>query len=141
MKFSCPFCLFILYLVNQQNHFTDWKASHSIDICTYILSILLWQFEHFLVKYTYLQQTFVRFLILLPILKKRKKIWFPYLNHPKGRWTAWKSQGGWESKEVSIISPLVEMGLIDMPKSRRGHFVLKWGFMQTFPGNQDATLK
>ena len=22
-----------------------------------------------------------------------------------------------------------------------GHCVLKWGFMQTFPGNQDATLK
>ena len=26
-------------------------------------------------------------------------------------------------------------------KGGGGHYVLKWGFTQTFPGNQDATFK
>ena len=31
--------------------------------------------------------------------------------------------------------------LLIHPKSGGGHCVLKWGFMRTFPGNQDGTLK
>ena len=35
---------------------------------------------------------------------------------------------------------LLQSGLSE-PGGPGGHCVLKWGFMWTFPGNQDATLK
>ena len=125
-----------VYLVNQQNHVPDWKASHSffmrymyIQTVNFIMAIWAFPCEIYLfaTNICEISDSIANF-------EKRKKIWFSYLNHPQSRWTVWKSQGGWESKEVSIISPLVEMGLIHMPKSRGGgtvcwNGVLHWHFL------------
>ena len=119
-----------VYLVNQQNHVPDWKASHSffmrymyIQTVNFIMAIWAFPCEIYLfaTNICEISDSIANF-------EKRKKIWFSYLNHPQSRWTVWKSQGGWESKEVSIISPLVEMGLIHMPKSRGGALCVEMGF-------------
>ena len=59
-------------------------------------------------------------------------------------WRRLNRNENWTRRPLCVSRVVMFFGWLNLANILRkagGHCVLKWGFTQTFPGNQDATLK